>query len=164
MHNDQYKYMHTTYINESNEKPTTGNFFYLNGAEYVPEKASSAYFVLERGDSIRSLRDVSEIIDYKREKGVFVANVATSASDSLELPLFYYKGYSTTLNGEEIPYIQSEYGLMQVPLDKSGEVKVFYKGTTIQKICFYITIISIFVLCFYIVSRNRRNKQFKSIH
>lgn len=164
MHNDQYKYMHTTYINESNEKPTPGNFFYLNGAEYVPEKASSAYFVLERGDSIRSLKGVSEIINYKREKGVLMLNVATSASDSLELPLFYYKGYSATLNDENIAYTQSEYGLMQLPIDKSGEVKVFYKGTTIQKISFFITIISIFVLCFYIVNQRRRNKQFKSIH
>lgn len=164
MHSNQYKYMHTTYINDTNEVPSPGNFFYLNGAEYVPEKASSAYFILEKGDSVRSLSGIAGIIDHKRERGVSKLNVATLASDSLELPLFYYKGYSATLNDENIAYTQSEYGLMQILIDKSGEVKVFYKGTTIQKISFFITIISIFVLCFYIVNQNRKNKQFKSIH
>lgn len=163
MHENHYKHMHVTYIHQSNEEPSPGNFFYLNGAEYVPEKASSGYFILERGDSVRCINGMSEIVDYSREKGVFVANVVTSASDSIELPLFYYKGYEVSFNNEEISYTQSEYGLVQLPVDKSGEVKVFYKGTTIQKISLYITIISIFVLCFYIVNRNRKNKQFKTI-
>ena len=156
--------MHTTYISQSNNKPSPSNFFYLNGAEYVPEKVSSGHFVLERGDSIKSINGTAEIIDHKRERGVLKLNVATSVPDSLELPLFYYKGYSATLNDKNIAYTQSEYGLMQIPLEKSGEVKLFYKGTTIQKISFFITIISIFVLCFYIVYRNRKVKQFKSIH
>lgn len=164
IHESHYKYMHETYINESNEKPTPSNFFYLNGAEYVPEKASSGYFILERGDSIRSINGVAEILNHKRDRGVFELNATTSNPDSLELPLFYYLGYQVLLDGKAIDYAQSEYGLMQIPIDKSGEVKVFYKGTTIQKISFFITIISIFVLCFYIVNRNRKNKQFKRIH
>ena len=154
--------MHATYINQSNKQPSPSNFFYLNGAEYVPEKVTSGYFILERGDRIRSIDEASEVVNLKRDGGVLELNVITSKPDSLELPLFYYLGYQVLLNGEDIDYAQSEYGLMQIPIAKSGEVKVFYKGTTIQKISFFITIISIFVLCFYIV--NRKNKQFKRIH
>lgn len=161
VHNNHYKYMHATYINETNEQPTPTNFFYLNGAEYVPEKASSGYFILERGDSIRSIYNKAEAISHRRDKNILNVQVVVQASDSLELPLYYYKGYTALLNNEQIPVSQSERGLVQIPVDKSGDVKIHYEGTIIQKVSWYTTIISILALCFYIFVQNRKKKRLK---
>lgn len=164
VHNDHYKYMHTTYINETNEQPTPTNFFYLNGAEYVPEKASSGYFILERGESIRSIYNQGEVTSYHRDKNVFDIQVVVNASDSLELPLYYYKGYTALLNNnEQLPVSQSKCGLVQIPVNESGNIKVYYEGTIIQKVSWYTTIISILALCFYIFVQNRKKKRLNNI-
>jgi len=157
MHSDNNKYMHQTYISESNNVPSPRNFFYLNGAEYVPSRVESAYYVQSRGDSVISSFDKVSVNNFHREKGVLNLSIVTQSPDSLELPLFYYKGYSARLGGEELPVVQSKHGLIQVPVERSGDIKVFYAGTTIQKIAWYATIISIISLCIYIfVSRRKR--------
>lgn len=149
-HSEHYKDIYCKYVKETNEKPDPGNFFYLNGAEYVPDKVSSAYYILSRGDGITSLSGQTIVNSYKRNKEVLSINISVQRVDSLELPLFYYKGYGATLNDKSIAVLQSELGLIQIPVNTSGEVDVYYKGTTIQKITWYITILSIFLLCIYI--------------
>ncbi|MFV0417917.1 MAG: YfhO family protein [Dysgonomonas sp.] len=159
LHSDNYKYMYAEHIRASNENPTSGNFFYLNGAEYVPDRISSGAYVENRGDSIISLNGNTEINNYNRDKNILYINISTHKPDSLELPLFYYKGYYTELNEKEIVIAQSDNGLIQIPVDEAGNVKVYYKGTTIQKISWYVTIIGIFVLCIYIfVERNKEKR------
>lgn len=161
-HSDNYKYMYNEHIRASNESPSPGNFFYLNGAEYIPDKVSSGYYISNRGDSIISLRGTTEVVNYKKEKNILSANVNASGADALELPLFYYKGYSAELNNNEIQIEQSDHGLVQIPIHESGDVKVYYKGTVIQKISWYITIISIFALSIYIFVENKKQKRSKN--
>lgn len=161
LHTDNYKYMYAEHIKASNEKPTSGNFFYLNGAEYVPNRVSSAYYVQSRGDSIISINGKTEINNYNRDKNTLLINISTHETDSLELPLFYYKGYYAELNEKEIPIMQSDNGLIQIPIDETGNVKVYYKGTATQKISWYITVISIFVLCIYIFAVRKKEKRSK---
>ncbi|MDR2956486.1 MAG: YfhO family protein [Prevotella sp.] len=157
-HNDNYKFMYAEHIRPSNEKPTPGNFFYLNGAEYVPDRVSSGYYILSRGDSIGIMNNDAQIMNISRNKNIFQVNITTSKIDSLELPLFYYKGYVTELNNENIPFTQSRNGLIQVPADKPGTLKVYYKGTIIQNISWYITIGCVILLCIYIfVSRRKQH-------
>ncbi len=159
-HSEHYKYIYCKYVKETNEKPDPGNFFYLNGAEYVPDKVPSAYYILSRADSITSLSGQAIVNSSKRNKELLSINISVQRGDSLELPLFYYKGYIATLNSEQVAIIQSNHGLIQIPVDTSGEVDVYYKGTTIQKITWYITILSIFLLCIYIfVGRKRSHKK-----
>ncbi|MDH6310386.1 MFS family permease [Dysgonomonas sp. PFB1-18] len=160
MHSDNYKYMQETYITESNATPAPGNFFYLNGAEYVPERVESAYFIQERGDSIISLHNGVEVKGQRRDEKIFSADITVQNADSLELPLFYYKGYIAKLNGKEVLIEQSHHGLIQIPVDHSGELKVYYAGTTLQKVSWYITIVAVFALCIYIFVQ-RRKKTFK---
>lgn len=160
-HSGNYKYMYDEYIKESNEKPTPGNFFYLNGAEYVPERVSSGYYIQNRGDSIIGMKEGTKIDTYNRDKNVLSFYVNKMNPDSLELPLFYYKGYYAELDNNEIEIGQSRHGLIQIPVTESGDVKVYYKGTAIQKISWYITIISVFVLCIYIFAVRRKQKHSK---
>lgn len=161
IHSDNYKYMYARHIRVSNEKPNSGNYFYLNGAEYVPERVSSGAYVQKRGDSILSLSGKTEINNYKRDKNILYVNISIHASDSLELPLFYYKGYYAQLNETEISIMQSNNGLIQIPVDRTGNVKVYYKGTAIQKISWYVSIIGIFVLCIYIFALRKKQKRSK---
>ncbi len=71
MHSENYKYMHRTYINQTNEKPVPGNFFYLNGGEYVPARVRSANYVQARGgDSVISKFGNLSIDKLRERKGL----------------------------------------------------------------------------------------------
>lgn len=71
MHSENYKYMHRTYINQTNEKPVPGNFFYLNGGEYVPARVRSANYVQARGgDSVISKFGNYRSINLRERKGL----------------------------------------------------------------------------------------------
>lgn len=159
MHSNNYKYMQETYITESNATPAPGNFFYLNGAEYVPERVESAYFIQERGDSIISLHNGVEVKGQNRTGNILSADVIVHNTDSLELPLFYYKGYVAKLNNKEVAVEQSRHGLIQIPAAETGHIEVYYAGTPIQKISWYVTLVSILGLLLYIYLYNKRNKK-----
>jgi hypothetical protein len=159
MHSNNYKYMQETYITESNATPAPGNFFYLNGAEYVPERVESAYFIQERGDSIISLHNGVEVKGQNRTGNILSADVIVHNTDSLELPLFYYKGYTAKLNNREVAVEQSRHGLIQIPAGETGHIEVYYAGTPIQKISWYVTLVSILGLLLYIYLYNKRNKK-----
>ncbi len=160
MHNDNYRVMHI-HIGQTNEKPDASNFFYLNGAEYVPDKAESAYHILLRGDSIASINGNTAIESHSRDKQILNIRINAQSTDSLELPLFYYKGYTALLNDQELPITQSAHGLIQIPVNETGNMKVYYEGTIIQKVSFGISILAIFALCIYILIQ-RRKKPFKT--
>jgi len=160
IHSENFRYTHEYYIGETNEKPLPGNFFYLNGGEYVPALVGSARYIQSRGDSIISSGGNALGNILKREKGVIDLSVQTQVRDSLELPLFYYLGYAAELNGEKLPVFQSRNGLVQIAVNESGKIKIYYAGTPVQKISWYVTIISLLALCIYIfISRKKIKKQ-----
>ncbi len=132
-----------------------------SGLEYMPIKVPSSSYIYDRGNRISTKSEEANITDYKKEKGITSFSINTNKKDILELPLIYYKGYSAILNGREITVEQSQNGLIEIPVEQSGEVIVYYKGTLIQKISFYITIISILALCIYIFSQRRKKSHLK---
>jgi uncharacterized membrane protein YfhO len=154
-HNNNFGMMHV-HIGETNKEPGPGNFFYLNGAEYVPDRVKSAYYILSRGDSIVSMNGSAKVGKHGRNRNVLNMELYVQNPDSLELPLFYYKGYTAELDSRELPVTQSKHGLVQIPVDRSGNVKVYYKGTIIQKASCCISILAIFALCIYILQRKRK--------
>lgn len=161
MHNDNFRIMHIHHIGQTNEKPDASNFFYLNGAEYVPDKAESAYYILLRGDSIVSMNGNTTIESHNRDRHILNIRINTQSADSLELPLFYYKGYTALLNNKELPITQSTHGLIQIPVNETGDVKVYYDGTIIQKVSFYISVVSIIALSVFIFLFLRKDSKQK---
>lgn len=141
--------------------PLTDNY-HLGGLEYLPEKVPDLKYLHQRGDSVKAQSDTVNISDFTRVKEFTGFNVYINSGDSLELPLVYYKGYAATLNGKEIPVTESSRGLVQIPVGQSGRVEAWYKGTLIQKLSFYTTILSIFALCAYIFLQNRKKKHLKN--
>ncbi len=132
------------------------------GMEYYPSRMPYPDpFILERGDSVTSQLKELEVYNFERFDYITRFDIKTNVKDSIELPLIYYKGYAASLDGVSVPVAESRQGLVQIPIDRSGRVEAYYEGTLVQKLSFYITILSIFVLCSYIFLQRRKDKHLK---
>ena len=162
-HSIHFKYLFSEgyfryYDGEADRKPTAENNYHLIGQEYIPSRVYLVDSLSTRGLKVEYRNEDTKIENLRRENKYTLLDVKVNRADSLELPLLYYKGYSVTLDEKELPVIQSENGLIEVPVDQSGEVKAYYKGTTIQWVSFCISISCIFVFCVYIFIQRRRNR------
>jgi len=139
--------------------PALENEYYLGRMEYLPVKVPLYEFIHQRRDSIKSSQPNTYVSNLIKDKGITSFDVRVSSSDNLELPLIYYKGYKVVQNGKELPVMESDYGLVQTTVAEPGNVEVFYSATAIQKISWYISLISAFSLCIFIyISKKKRNK------
>ncbi len=140
------------------------------GGEYLPSKLPSnnqvydipeVYndFIHHRGQIVTSSDTITSISNFTKNKGHLTFDTQIENTDYLELPLTYYIGYKATLNGEQIEYSQSENGLIELAIHKSGKVEIQYVGTTLQKISYWITIASILLFTIFVVIGTRKNKQ-----
>lgn len=158
-HSNDYRSIQSTHLHDYLKAPAIINGFYLFGAEYVPSKVPSIEYIAKRGsDSITTNYDNTAISNFSRNRGKISFDITASKPESIELPLLYYKGYAANLNGKELEVKESTKGLVQIPVEQSGRVEVFYKGTTIQKVSYYITLVSILILCIYICLQRRKRK------
>lgn len=139
-------------------EPSIVNRYLLGMYEYLPVKVPSLDFVNERRDSIATFNADTQISNFSKEKGFISFDIKTETQDKVELPLVYYKGYkATNMAKEELKVEESNHGLVQVNIDKSTNIEVYYYGTIVQKISWYISIFSVLGLIIYIIyfRRNR---------
>lgn len=132
--------------------PNANNYYMISGAEYLPIKVPADYieFIGERKDSVGRINSNTIISNLARCHNILSFDVNMTDKELLELPLIHYIGYSATLNQEKIAVTESHNGLVQIEVNKSGKIKVWYEGTMIQKASIYISIIGILLLCTYI--------------
>jgi hypothetical protein len=142
------------------EEPTEHNGYHIINGEYLPAKLPSLTYIRDRRDSISVKNVSSNISGLKRGKAILEFTVTIAEADSLTLPLIYYKGYTALLNNKKLPVTQSIHGLVQIPVNETGEVKVYYEGTIIQRVSFCISILAIFALCIFSFIQKRK-KSFK---
>ena len=158
--NDAKLYHDTRITEDIKREALPENRYHLIGLEYVPAKipkVPSIEYFIERGDSVKS--NYSNISNFGRDKSVITFHAETNRTDNLELPLIYYKGYTAKLNGENISVSESDNGLVQIPVNKSGDIKVYYGGTIIQKLSWIITLLSILSLCAYIFLSKKKEER-----
>lgn len=159
--NENYKYWQTRAKRDAPEwfsgEPSVLNQYYKGGLEYLPSRVPNYGFMKERGNQIITGNPITKTDDLKMEKGLTSFNIIVDTPDKIELPLIYYKGYNAELNSKEIPVEQSNYGLIEIPIDESGDVIVYYAGTTMQRISWYITLVSILVFSIYIYRTKRKD-------
>lgn len=140
------------------------NDYHLGGLEYIPSAVPSIEYLHQRGDSIGTFYKETSITNFRRIRGVTSFDInatGNTGSETLELPLIYYKGYVVKQDNEEIPPVgESKNGLVEILIDKPGHITVYYGGTPIQKLSWIITLLSIIGLCAYIFlsKKERRNK------
>ncbi|MFT4224532.1 hypothetical protein [Dysgonomonas sp.] len=144
------------------EQSLFGHFHYAGG-EYFPTKLPSPDYVWSRGDTVKSKNAATSISEFSKNKGITSFDVDIHIPDRLELPLLYYKGYMAEIDGKRIPVSESPKGLVQIPVEKQGHVKVWYNGTIIQRISYCVSIISIILLCLYIF-RESFQKKFRILY
>lgn len=166
-----YQYMHS--LRSINPKGTVDNHFHIGmGKEYLPNKVPTPWYTDKGGNKFPSLIYIAErsqkietgneetiITDLSKKKGVTRFYIETAVPDKLELPLIYYKGYKATLNGQEVILSESDNGLVTLDINASGRVEVWYAGTNVQHISWYLTLVSIASLCIFIFASNRKEKK-----
>lgn len=160
---ENYKYLYDKdvlqiYERDSDENPTATNRYHLIGGEYFPARLVSIDNILYRGEKVEHKNEDTRIANLERDYNITRFDAVVQHPDSLTLPLIYYKGYSVSLNGNELPVVQSNMGFVRVPVSESGRVEAYYKGTTIQWVSFYISIISILALSIFIIISRKREK------
>jgi hypothetical protein len=156
------------YIKEIN------NEYYKNYVmEYNPNDGDNMY--LPQGVLLSLYEDRGEVVkcnhedvkfDFYREDAKIIINVEYNPYDdtTLELPLYYYKGYSAVGN-DEYSVKASDNKLVEIEikekLDQSENesIEVWYAGTLIQKVSNWISVMSIILLAVYIISRKTQLRQ-----
>lgn len=135
------------------------NNYHLIGIEYLPEKVPSVDYIASRGDVVKIDELSANISELKKDNGRLYFNVNIEKPEKLEVPFIYYKGYKAALKGEELAVSESKNGLVEVFAEKSGYIEVFYAGTALQKVSWFVSLFSILGLCVYIfIVRNKHKK------
>lgn len=139
------------------EVADSGNSYHLSGVGFVSAKVPSIEYVTQRGDSIKTLNSETKISNFHRKNGVTSFSVEAINKDTIELPLFYYKGYEVMSDGgKDVSIEESENGLVQVSVSGTTNIEVFYAGTMTQRVSLIITLLSFIVLIAYIVLQKRK--------
>ena len=83
------------------------------------------------------------------------------ANTILELPYIYYLGYTvTTEQNEKIQMFESDNGMLAIKLDEnieSAHITVKYTGTTIEKVSYLISAISIITFIGYVIYSKKQD-------
>lgn len=151
------------------------NFFELNikevgnyeisFGEYMPDTANKDY-ILNRGDVITSKNSFNHTFE-RNGLRLEIEFSDNKGENSLELPLLYYKGYQSIVNGKLVDTYKTSNGLVGLDINniESGTIDIYYRGTNIQigsKIVSFLTLISILLVTF-IKKRGEVNEKQKSI-
>jgi hypothetical protein len=149
-----------------NPLPIKDNNYHLGNLEYVPRKFPSypqvnfpdKDILISRSNIVAKNKENTIISNYNTHKGITTIKITNTQPDTLEIPKFYYKGYTATFNNKETELFESNIGLINIPIKKSGEIKLWYKGTLIQKASYIISLISslIFIIIVLILERKQR--------
>ena len=111
--------------------------------EYIMERENKTYII--KGEATIISEEKNKLKDI-----IILENV--SKNTELELPYLFYLGYNATIEYEgtiqKLEITQSNNGLLKITMPKinKGTIKIEYKGTTLTKIGYLISLITILTL------------------
>lgn len=162
---DSQNYRRTVRADQVLTTPNITNHYLGGGKEYLPSRIESTDYICKRGDEVITNYNTTRISNFIRSKNITSFDISIANADHIEVPLIYYKGYKAVLNGNKLPVVQSSRGLIEITANQSGRVEVYYTGTTLLRVSFWISIISILALCtFVFVSRKKKEVINLSFH
>lgn len=122
--------------------------------EYLPSAVSHYDYSLERGDEVRC-SDEKAVFVFERMDGYSeLSYEGVDGEATFEVPVYMYLGYDVVNEETGVSYetVISENGLVEFTVQdsESGIVKIYYKGTLLQKISVWISFVTVAVLavCF----------------
>ena len=150
--------------------PGTGATTATVSLEYIPTKASlNIEYLRNRSQEVVIISGNIEITEQnKNGSNMEIKYSKDQEKASIELPYLYYPGYEVKVNGENTNYYETENGFIGLDLEKenSGEITVKYTGTTLARVSFIISIISLIVFIIYnviLIIENRKEKNKEKI-
>jgi len=136
--------------------------------DYLPVNAihKQTTYLEERKDTVYVLKGSSKIRDEQKEGLTLQFTIQNGKEgDILELPYFFYLGYTVTIQTEEkqytIPTGESPNGFLTIILPediKQAKVSVHYQGTVIEKAAYGISGISLIGCATYKITTSKRRK------
>ena len=139
---------------------------WLINREYLPErvdtKALGKSYLDHRDDRVYVLDGNATITNEKKEDLQLEFDIEDyEAYTILELPYIYYLGYTvTTEQNEKIQMFESDNGMLAIKLDEnieSAHITVKYTGTTIEKVSYFISAISIITFIGYVIYSKKQD-------
>ena len=137
------------------------------GEEYLP-KGTNLDKLYKRGKIVTSNNDNINF-SFKKTGNSVILSYKTSDYKSdkktyLELPLLYYYGYAALdKDGNKLKITKGNNNIIRVyPNKVKGKIHVYYKGTIIQKISLWISIITWIIFIPYLCKKNYKSKNKKS--
>lgn len=105
---------------------------------------------------------ISDITNRVPDMSFTVSDV--DGETTLTLPRIYYLGYKIEAkypdgSEEELPYLMSKLGFIDITINKNAEIKVTYPGTRIQRVSYWvsgITIIAFTGFCIYLYKKEKK--------
>ena len=134
--------------------------------DYLPKKvdtkALGKSYLDYRENKVYVLDGNATIINEKKEDLQLEFDIENyKANTILELPYIYYLGYTvTTGQNEKIQMFESDNGMLAIKLDEnieSAHITVKYTGTTIEKVSYLISAISIITFIGYVIHSKKQN-------
>ena len=150
------------YETKINEK----NSIWSINREYLPEKVDvkklGKSYLDYRENRVYVLDGNATIINEKKEDLQLEFDIENyKANTILELPYIYYLGYTvTTEQNEKIQVFESDNGMLAIKLDEnieSAHITVKYTGTTIEKVSYLISAISIITFIGYVIYSKKQD-------
>ena len=150
------------YETKINEK----NSIWSINREYLPEKVDvkklGKSYLDYRENRVYVLDGNATIINEKKKDLQLEFDIENyKANTILELPYTYYLGYTvTTEQNKKIQMFESDNGMLAIKLDEnieSAHITVKYTGTTIEKVSYLISAISIITFIGYVIYSKKQD-------
>lgn len=148
------------------KKQPTIHYIIMN-KDYMPLKARlhTKDYLLTRKDTTKLISGQAIIESEDKEAlhmDIEIKNVTKGTK--LELPYLFYPGYTIELTFENekilLDATESDYGFLKIVIPKDiekGKITIDYTATTLEKISYIISLISIIVFVIYVINY-RKNK------
>lgn len=102
-----------------------------------------------------------KVSDYKKDYDTITLSYNFTKPTELTLPYIMYKGYvASNANGKEIKLTKSKTneGLVAITLGGKGDLTLAYKGTTVQRVTFSISLLTLILFGWYLTTLNFKQK------
>lgn len=140
--------------------------------EYLPSKAyENLDYIKHRENAIYILEGYANIEEIEKDGASMEFYVSDVEQDTiLELPYIYYLGYEIKIENsegtEKIETTESENGFVQIVLDEdsTGKITVKYTGTTLMKISYIVSFITLVAMIVYLVYTKKKKSKEVEIH
>ena len=122
--------------------------------EYLPISAiNNIEYITNREDRVYLLSGQATITSEEKDGLKMTFEVEDVQDAKLELPYIYYHGYTVKINDKQIKTYESENGFVCVDLNENGKIIVEYTGTTLDKVGYVISGLTLILIIAYLVSR-----------